>query len=76
MSYGINDNTYTTRKRVSFHDPFRRRTGGIIPEGTDIDSVHASLINVRPEHFKSFEGLTPQEGIDKRIELGYIELKV
>ena len=46
-----------------------------IDKGTDIDSVWAFQIIVKTDEEAGFHGLTPQECIDRKITLGYIELK-
>lgn len=75
MDYEINSNTYTTTQCVEVHDTFNRENRPILA-GVDIDSVLASWIIVKEIERPLFKSLTQQEGIDKKIELGYIILKI
>lgn len=75
MAYGYNENIYTTLKKVEVMDVFDGERL-YIDAGTDIDSSLAHWLIVDADERESFEGLTPNECIDKKIELGYIELKV
>ena len=75
MGYEINNNTYTTTKRLQAYNVFTKKINNI-DKGTEIDSVWASFIIVKNDEREAFKSLTPQQGIDKRVELGYITLKV
>ena len=75
MSYEINDNRYITLKTVSAWDVFDKKKV-TIDSGTEIDSVWASAIMVNDTERASFHGLTQQQCLDKKVELGYIKLKV
>ena len=74
MSYGYNDNTYTTLKRVEAYDTFCKNKQ-TYDAGTDIDSSIAHGIIVTTDEQEQFKSLTPQECIDLKVTLGYIELK-
>lgn len=73
MAYEYNDNRYTTLKRTIARDIFEHEDI-IIDSGTDIDSVLAHWIIVEAADNEEFQGLTVEQCLDKKIELGYIEL--
>jgi len=75
MSYEVNNNRYITLKTVSAWDVFDRKKA-TIDKGTEIDSVWASAIIVSDTERASFHALTQQQCLDKKVELGYIKLKV
>lgn len=74
MGYEINDNTYTTLKRVEVYDVFTRKKTEVA-RGTDIDSVHAAGIIVAYGDREAHQSLSQQDSIDLKITQGYIELK-
>ena len=72
MSYEINDKRYNTLKECKARDVFNG-DNLYIDKGTEIDSVLAFWILVKASEHVEFEGLTPEECLDKKVELGYIE---
>lgn len=75
MSYEINDNRYKAEKRLEAVDVFNRDQL-VIDSETEIDSVLASWVIVDESDRELFQGLTIQESIDLKVELGYISLVI
>ena len=75
MAYEINDNKYRTLQRAEQIDIFNSDRW-VVEAGTEIGSTAAFEILVTEAEYGQFKSLTPAECIDKKIELGYIELVI
>lgn len=74
MGYEINSNIYIAAKRLEARDVFDQEIY-IVDAGTELDSIWASWIIVDEEDRVAFDSLTPQECLNKKVELGYLTVK-
>jgi len=73
MAYEFNSTRYIATRALKARDVFNQKIYNI-DQGTELNSVWASAILVEDADRESFDGLTQQACLDKKIELGYIKV--
>jgi len=75
MAYEFNSTRYIATRALKARDVFNQKIYNI-DQGTELNSVWAHQIIVTPEEYIQFDSLTAQQGLDLKIELGYIAVVV
>ena len=73
MAYEINSTIYTTTRALKARDVFTKKIYSI-DKDTQLNSVWASAIIVEEADRVSFDGLTQQACLARKVELGYITI--